>query len=298
MNKITKRKIYCGIYMIRNKINDKKYIGQSVDIWYRYRNHLSESYNRNCNKKAYNMAIHKAIRKYGENNFEIIVLEECSEEKLDEREIYWIDYYDTYNNGYNQTIGGDSFVKRIDRNNIYRLWDDGNSVSEIHKITGHNKHNIIYILEGYDSYSSEESRRRGIKVYSKSNSKRVYMYDINGKYICEFSSITDASKKTNTSHGDISACIHGRQKSANNYMWSLEKTDNIGEYNATMTNKKKKVLKYDSENNFIEEFDSITAAAKSVGLKGLSGIITSCKNGSLCRGYKWRFKDDNRGKAA
>lgn len=36
--------------MIRNKINDKKYIGQSIDIWYRYRNHLSESYN--VNKKS------------------------------------------------------------------------------------------------------------------------------------------------------------------------------------------------------------------------------------------------------
>ena len=58
--------------MIRNKINDKKYIGQSIDIWYRYRNHLSESHN--VNKKAYNMAIHKAIRKYGKSNFELIVL--------------------------------------------------------------------------------------------------------------------------------------------------------------------------------------------------------------------------------
>lgn len=94
--------------MIRNKINDKKYIGQSIDIWYRYRNHLSESYNAQVNKKAYNMAIHKAIRKYGESNFELIVLEECSQEELNEREIYWIEYYDTYNDGYNQTIGGDT----------------------------------------------------------------------------------------------------------------------------------------------------------------------------------------------
>ena len=279
--------------MIRNKINDKKYIGQSIDIWYRYRNHLSESYNQNCNKTAYNMAIHKAIRKYGKNNFEVIVLEECSEDKLDEREIYWIDYYDTFNDGYNQTIGGDSFVQRIDRDNIYRLWDDGNSISEIHKITGHSKHNIIYILEGYSSYSSEESKRRGFKVRSRSKCKRVYMYDINGEYICEFSSIIEASKKTGTAHGDISSCIYGRQKSANNYRWSFEKMKNIGEYNATNTNKKKKVLKYDFENNFIGEFNSITDAARSVGLKGLSGITESCKNGGLCRGYKWKFKEDD-----
>lgn len=33
-------------------------------------------------------------------------------------------------------------------------------------------------------------------------------------------------------------------------------------------------------------------------IMSIGGLITSCKNGSLCRGYKWRFKDDNRGKAA
>lgn len=280
--------------MIRNKINDKKYIGQSVDIWYRYRNHLSESYNINSNQKAYNMAIHKAIRKYGENNFEIIVLEECPEEKLDEREIYWIDYYNTYNDGYNQTTGGDSLVQRIDRNNIYNLWDEGNSIDEIHKITGHGKHSIINILNEHSSYSSTESRRRGAKIGSKNNCKCVYMYNINGEYMREFVSIAEASNKTGTQRAGITACIHKKQKSSNNYRWSLEKRKNIGENNTIMNNKKKKVIKYDSENNFIEEFNSISKAAKSVGLKGLSGIIKACKNEKIYHGYKWEFKEDDK----
>lgn len=49
-------------------------------------------------------------------------------------------------------------------------------------------------------------------------------------------------------------------------------------------------MKCDENNNFIEEFASITDAAKSVGLKGLSGIIKSCEKDVLCKGYKWKYK--------
>ena len=46
------------------------------------------------------------MRKYGIENFTFSVIEECSQEQLNEREIYWIEYYDTYKNGYNSTLGG------------------------------------------------------------------------------------------------------------------------------------------------------------------------------------------------
>lgn len=59
-------------------------------------------------------AFHAAILKYGEENFDWEVIEECPEEELNDREIYWIAYFDTYNNGYNATRGGqwmDGLVK-------------------------------------------------------------------------------------------------------------------------------------------------------------------------------------------
>lgn len=53
------------------------------------------------------MAIHQAIRKYGEDSFEWSIIDQAySQEDLDEKEIYWIDYYDSYRNGYNMTLGG------------------------------------------------------------------------------------------------------------------------------------------------------------------------------------------------
>ena len=92
---------YGRIYIIRNTINSKVYIGQTkVSLKLRFQNHLSAA----RNGKDY--VIGKAIRKYGEENFYIELLEECTIEELNERERYWISYYDSYNQGYNRTVGG------------------------------------------------------------------------------------------------------------------------------------------------------------------------------------------------
>lgn len=98
-----------GIYKITNQINDKSYIGQSVNISQRWREHRSR-YQLN-DSSEYNSLIHKAMRKYGIENFTWDVLEQCSAEELNEREIYWIQYYHTWIedvncNGYNINSGG------------------------------------------------------------------------------------------------------------------------------------------------------------------------------------------------
>ncbi len=90
-----------GIYKITNLINQKSYIGQSIDIKRRWRDH------RRCAKTEDN-CLYRAIRKYGVDNFSFEVIKECSPKELDELERYYIKLYDTYYNGYNSTLGGDS----------------------------------------------------------------------------------------------------------------------------------------------------------------------------------------------
>ena len=88
----------CGIYKIENNINHKVYIGQSKNIEKRWSRHkIAED---NC-------SIHQAMKKYGVNNFSFTIIEECSQDDLNDREIYWIQYYDSYNKGYNETKGGE-----------------------------------------------------------------------------------------------------------------------------------------------------------------------------------------------
>lgn len=92
----------CGIYKIVNKLNRKVYIGQSVDIRRRWLAH-----NNWKNRTA--SAIGRAIIKYGVENFDYIIIEECDRDMLNEREKYWILKTNTIAPiGYNLSSGGDS----------------------------------------------------------------------------------------------------------------------------------------------------------------------------------------------
>lgn len=97
-----------GIYKITNLINGQSYIGQSVDIEKRWLKERQSAFN--VNNSSYNYPISCAFRKYGIDNFQFEVLEECLRNQLNEREKYWIAQYDTFYNGYNQTLGGDSHI--------------------------------------------------------------------------------------------------------------------------------------------------------------------------------------------
>ena len=82
-----------GIYKIENLINHKIYIGQSVNIERRWGEHC-----RSGNKSL----IGKAIKKYGKQNFSFVILEECNMDSLDEKEEYYIKYFNSITpNGYN-----------------------------------------------------------------------------------------------------------------------------------------------------------------------------------------------------
>lgn len=93
-----------GIYCIENLTTHKKYIGQSNNISYRIKQHLYEL----RNDKHYNSYLQKAWNKYGEEDFNIYVVEYCDVEILDEKERFYIAQYNTTDNqyGYNMTYGG------------------------------------------------------------------------------------------------------------------------------------------------------------------------------------------------
>lgn len=99
-----------GIYSITNLVNNKKYIGQAVDIESRWKDHIREL------KKGthHNYPLQNAWNKYGMNNFSFTVLYECGIEELNMLEIEYIEKYKTFMHrqdedvrGYNLTIGGD-----------------------------------------------------------------------------------------------------------------------------------------------------------------------------------------------
>lgn len=224
------KEILCGIYSIQNKINNKRYIGQSNNIYERWNRH----------KALYdNCAIHRALQKYGIENFDFSILELCSENELDDKEIYWINYYNSYKDGYNETSGG----KR-----------------PIHTVCNH----------------------------------PIKMYDLQGKYIKEFPSISAAARELQCEPSFINAVILHRRPTAKGYQFKLKEDNTII---APFVKKKsgpkgKTVIQYDLNDNIIQEYISASEAARQLGLQAqnISGVCRGIKQ--TCGGYKWKYKDE------
>lgn len=98
------------IYCYTNKINNHKYVGQTNNFERRIREHRSCAFNEKAN--SYNDLIHKKIREYGEENFEISLIETLyidDIEEVNQREIYWINKMQSHCStglGYNISYGG------------------------------------------------------------------------------------------------------------------------------------------------------------------------------------------------
>ncbi len=116
------KKITC-IYLI--ELNGKKYVGQTISFNKRKLSHKAKSKN-----LKYKSAIHFAIAKYGYENCIFSILEECNENELDDKEIFWIKKLNTMSpGGYNLDSGGkqNRIVSEETRNklrirNKERIW--------------------------------------------------------------------------------------------------------------------------------------------------------------------------------
>lgn len=211
-----------GIYKIQNLINGKIYIGQSVHIKARFNQHKNEAKNGNT-RPLYN-----AIRKYGVENFSFEVIEECSKEKLNEREIYWIKKYDSFHNGYNLTPGGSEPYK-VDIDLVYSLWDNGKSVKEIVEITKISKSSVYNYLCDYKNYSASESNRRGgILAYKTAVNNgncndnlevKIIQYTLTGEHIKDWYSQKQIERELGIESDLIGRVLNGKQKQAGGFQW-------------------------------------------------------------------------------
>lgn len=136
------------IYKITNKINGKIYVGQTIKNYEeRFRQHRL-----NYNKEYFSqIVLYKAFKKYGIENFSFEMIEEVEREKLDEREKYWIEYYNSYFNGYNSTLGGRLVeLYNWDEEDIIQKYYDLKSARKAAKIIGCDHSSIDKILNRHN----------------------------------------------------------------------------------------------------------------------------------------------------
>lgn len=216
-----------GIYKIENQINGKAYIGQSINIEQRWKTHIREGKNYHEGGRGY--AIHKAISKYGVENFSFVVLEECKEEELNDREKYWISQYDSYYNGYNCTKGGDGatdhFKKRVFCYNLNGEYlEEFESVKEAAEFLGINPMCISNCCSGKQRAShgfqfSHKKKTMGKTIQTLGSAKRVGQYTKDGELVAEYPSASDAARAMNLTKHSIADCCRGRQKTSAGYIW-------------------------------------------------------------------------------
>lgn len=168
------------IYLIENQINHKKYVGQtSSTIEKRWKEHCRDALKEYCK----NRPLYRAIAKYGVDNFTITLLEET--DNPNEREQYWIEFYNSFHYGYNATLGGEG--KPIYDYDIFvQEYQQGMQVCEIA--------NRYQCDPGTVSKALQIAGLTGITNRVKKRMHPVYQFTLDGKLIQKFESQAAAAQ--------------------------------------------------------------------------------------------------------
>lgn len=198
------------VYLWVNKINGKKYIGSHIGS-------VNDGY------IGSGMAFNRAIKKYGVENFERIILESIDDNNLiREREQYYLDLFNaatdkTFYNMRAKVGGGFEYVNSLPH------------VQELNKKRLKDRWKHLPHPKGFQNKKHKEESKiktsASVKKAFRENGicKPVVQMDLNGNFIMRHDSITDAAKSVNGNPSNIKYTIEGKFKKAYNYTWKYEK---------------------------------------------------------------------------
>lgn len=208
------------IYKITNNLNNKVYIGKTnLSIEERFRQHYLDS------KKQHskNRPLYKAIQKYGIENFSIESIEQCSTEEASDREIYWIEYYQSYQKGYNATKGGDG-KPIFNHKKIAEELKNNPYPKDVAEIFNCSVDTVRIVAKEFNIKIKHKGQENNVN-----QKKLVNQYTKQNEYIQTFNSIQSAAEWllnnniiSNINGGvrsHISEVIQGKRKSAYGYLW-------------------------------------------------------------------------------
>ena len=278
-----------GLIYMRISPSGGIYIGQTNFLEEeRWKKHISEAYNKNGYN--YNTLLNKAIRKYGDDNFQKIILEDnIPENLLNEREIFWIKEYQSFYkdspNGYNMTRGGDGHsLLEISSKELINLWNSGLSIIDIAEHFNCERQAIHARLLKL-GYTSKDlcSRRQQIAV-----SHRIINHYNKDAIMSQWAlgqSIAQIAKKEQYDSHSIGRLLK---------QWGITKEEISArqQINAIKTTKKI-ILQFDKQGNFIQEWESISEAARQLKLQG-ANICKVLKGERKTSGnFIFKYKENN-----
>lgn len=207
------------VYKITNDVNQKMYIGQtSRTLAERFEEHCMEA----VLKRFPDRPLYAAMIKYGIEHFSIELIEETDNPK--EREVYWIEYYGTFKNGYNATFGGDG-KRYIDYDLVVATYKQVGNMVDTANFLGICPDSVDNILK-----IKEEQKRTSSDIMVEKYAKPINMLGLNGMYIMTFTSAYDAARyllqngltncKLTTIRTHIVEVCKEKRKSAAGFKWS------------------------------------------------------------------------------
>jgi group I intron endonuclease len=212
------------IYVIRNKINGKLYVGQTTkNLSIRFQSHWKESKRTDKPQRA----VCKALRKYGFESFEIrpIDVVKCEtpeqlKEELDLKEIHFIKIYDTMNRkvGYNLTLGGGGPLGHVVSEDVRKR--TSNTMKGVKK-SEETKKRMSEAQQGRTLTEEAKEKIRASRLKGKNNprSKMVAQYSMDNELIAIHESMSDAARAVSSFQSIISNCCRGVKISAAGFKW-------------------------------------------------------------------------------
>lgn len=275
-----------GIYAIVNKLNNKVYVGQSINIRSRLTKHKWEL-NKNIH---HNPHLQYAWNKYGEDCFDFITLCETTEEKLDEMEQYYIFAFDACDEefGYNKSYGGKS-----------------------PKVTNDVKQRMSVAHSGvnnpmYGKHHSDETKRKiseankGRVEPDELRKKKSEMMSGEGNPMYGVPSPMTGKHHTEEARQKIRDCQIGEKNSFYGKRHSEETKKKLSEANSGKNNSRSKpVIQLTLDYEFIKEWDSCNQVKRETNGEFDTANISNCcnnkyskKGNNIYKKYRWMFKED------
>lgn len=280
------------IYKITNKVNGKIYVGETNrTLKARWEQHL-----RRANQKNTTEYLYSAMRKYGIENFYIEEITQCKpEERFEVETSYIIKFNSLAPNGYNLVLSQNGPTP-IMIETALQLWRDGLSIVGISNKLHMSPKTISFYLKT-NGVNEKEIKDRRSKNVGKYSSKEVIRYDLEGNYIDEWSSASEAARKLGYNVASICKSCKGNIITYKNYIWQYKESDDI-ENIVLLTKTKKKtginqktILCFDLNNNFIKEYPSASAAGREFNVAH-TGIAYAARTGGIAYGHYWKYKGE------
>ena len=269
-----------GIYKIINIVNNKEYIGSSLNMPRRHYDHLSHLRRNTHHSKK----LQASYNKYGEESFvfetieKIYFNENCTKEYkiqyLESLEQYYLDLYKSYLYGYNCSLK--TGYPGIPKSKETVLKANETRKRNNTKHSQETKDRISFVLK------NSEKRKKANETLHFNNRIKVYQYDLEGNFIKEWSSKHEVCNALNIKYANILETVRRENSSLNGFIFKNYKKEKIpGFVNGSF----KKINVLDKDFNLLFTFKSIADCGRYLNIKS-NAIYTSAKRNTF---YKKQY---------